>query len=164
MEDFIKFLQGFFIVFPIVTFVHLMGHTFFVFLFGGKGIRIFIGCGDKLWGTRGLELRKFYFWYGGCEFKSLRVNHRISHSLIFIGGSLFNLISIFVVNKLVEVQVLEDSMLWYQFIYFSFYFIFFALFPMDLPDGYPSDGKAIYSIWSSKVKEVSSEDCHWRIE
>jgi hypothetical protein len=50
-------------------------------------------------------------------------------------------------------------MLWYQFVYFSFYYMFFALLPMDMADGTLSDGKAMYKLWRNKNKDDSSADC-----
>lgn len=160
-EDFVKFIQAFFIVFPAVTLLHLLGHVFFAALFGGNGIRVIIGSGKKLFSMRFLEVRRFYFWYGGCKFSPLKYNNKFAKSFIFLGGSIFNLLSILLINFLIGTDVLESSMLWYQFIYFSFYYVFFALFPMDFPDGYPSDGMALYKLWKRKSDDESSSDCQW---
>jgi hypothetical protein len=162
-DDFIKFMQAFFIVLPIVTLIHVAGHVFFAGIFGGKGLKVIIGCGKNLFSFKYLEVKRFYFWYSGCEFQSLKYENKISLSFIYLGGTLFNLISIFLINYLIGSGVLEASLLWYQFIYFSFYFVFFALFPMDFPDGNPSDGKAFYRIIRDK-KVDSTDDCQWKVE
>ncbi len=156
-----KFLLAFFLILPVVTFIHLIGHIFFVKLFGGKGVRIVIGCGTKLYTLGKIEIRKFYFGSGGCEFSYLKFENRLTHSLIFLGGSLFNLLSLILVNTLVKTKTLEVSMFWDQFIYFSFYFIFFSLFPMDDPAGLPSDGKAAYLLWKKKMKNKATDDCQY---
>lgn len=158
-DDFMKFMQAFFIVFPVVTLLHLLGHIFFAAIFGGNGIRIVIGSGKQLFSLTFLEVNRFYFWYGGCEFTSLKYNNKITKSLIFLGGSIFNVASIFIVNYLIRMDILEASVLWYQFVYFSFYFMFFALLPMDFPDGTHSDGKAMYKLWRDKDGDDSSADC-----
>ncbi|MFE8701413.1 hypothetical protein ACFYKX_12480 [Cytobacillus sp. FJAT-54145] len=162
VNDFLKFITAFFIIFPVVTFIHLFGHIFFVLLFRGKGIKIIIGSGKKLFSVGVVEVRRFYFSSGGCEYSYLEVDTKVSNSLVFLGGSLFNILSILIINKLVGMGVLSSSIMWYQFAYFSFYFVFFALFPMDFPDGYPSDGKIVYRIWKNQTEKRSSEDCHWR--
>lgn len=162
LYDVWKFLLAFFILLPIVTFIHLIGHIFFVKLFGGKGIRIVVGCGDTFYTFGNIEIRKFYFWSGGCEFSDLKWQNRFTQSLVFLGGSLFNLISLLIVNTLVQMEILAPSMLWDQFIYFSFYFLFFALFPMDNPAGHPSDGKAAYLLWKRKIQKKETDDCHYQ--
>ncbi|HWO97182.1 MAG TPA: hypothetical protein VNM45_12795 [Bacillus sp. (in: firmicutes)] len=157
-----KILLAFFIILPVVTFIHLMGHIFFVKLFGGKGVRIIIGFGGKLYTLGKIEIRKFYFGSGGCEFSDLKFKNRLTHSLIFLGGSLFNLFTLLVVNALVKAKVLEASMFWDQFIYYSFYFIFFSLFPMEDPTGIPTDGKAAYLLWKRKMKNKETDDCQYK--
>ncbi|GLB59992.1 hypothetical protein [Cytobacillus sp. NCCP-133] len=158
-DDFMKFIQAFFVVFPVVTLIHLLGHFFFAAIFGGKGIRVVIGSGKLLFSLKFLEVRRFYFWYGGCEYTSLTYNNKLTKSLIFLGGSIFNVASIFIVNYLIRIDILEASMLWYQFVYFSFYYVFFALLPMDMADGTLSDGKAICKLWRNKNRDDSSADC-----
>lgn len=141
-NDVIKFIMSFFIIFPVVTFIHLAGHIFFVAISGGREKKIVIGCGDKLVSFWKIEIRKFYFMSGGCEFAELKWNTKFHNSLIYLGGSLFNLLSVLLVNYLIKEGVMETSTFWYQFVYFSFYLVFFALFPMYYADGSPSDGKA----------------------
>ncbi|MFC0272907.1 hypothetical protein ACFFIX_15875 [Metabacillus herbersteinensis] len=161
-DDFLKFIQAFFIIFPAVTLLHVLGHIFFAKIFGGKEIKVVIGCGKRLFSIGFVEIRKYYFWYGGCEYNHLTFDNRLSHSLIFLGGSLFNLVSIFIVNQLIWQQILEPSIFWHQFIYFSFYFIFFALLPMEYENGSPSDGKALYRLIRNKDVDKSSSDCQGR--
>ncbi|MCS0787723.1 hypothetical protein NX021_06025 [Cytobacillus firmus] len=158
-DDFLKFIQAFFVVYPVVTLIHLLGHIFFAGIFGGKGIRVIIGTGKILFSMRFLEVRRFYFWYGGCEFSALKYSNKLTKSLIFLGGSIFNIGSIFIVNYLIRLGILDANMLWYQFVYFSFYYVFFALLPMDMADGTLSDGKAMYKLWFNKNKDDSSADC-----
>ncbi|MBY6051911.1 hypothetical protein [Cytobacillus firmus] len=158
-DDFMKFMQAFFVVFPIVTLIHLLGHIFFAAIFGGKGIRVIIGTGKILFSMRFLEVRRFYFWYGGCEYTSLTYSNKLTKSLIFLGGSILNIASIFLVNYLIRIGILDANMLWYQFVYFSFYYVFFALLPMDMADGTLSDGKAMYKLWVDKNEDDSSADC-----
>ncbi|WP_174733660.1 hypothetical protein [Mesobacillus harenae] len=163
MDDFIKFLQAFFIVFPVVTLIHLAGHITFASIFGGKDLKVKIGSGKRLFSIGFVEVRWFYFWFGDCEYGSLKVKNRGALSLVFLGGALFNLLSIFFINLLIAAGWADKSMLTYQFVYFSFYYMFFAMLPMDFQDGYPSDGKAILRLWKrQRESNCSSSDCVWK--
>ncbi|MFD2513257.1 M50 family metallopeptidase [Pontibacter locisalis] len=151
INDIPKFFLAFFLVLPIISFVHEAGHVFFAWLMGGKNIKVTIGSGKVLFRLGILEVRKYYFWYGLCTFDNLRRNERIANILIFSGGALFNAIAAGAVIYLVEHQVLEAGILTYQFTYFSLYYVFFALLPMPYPDGNDSDGKVILDLIRNKA-------------
>lgn len=146
VNDIPKFFLAFFLVLPLISFLHEFGHVFFAWLMGGKNIKVVIGTGDILFRKGMLEVRKYYFWYGLCTFDNLKRNERLSNILIFSGGALFNAISVVAVISLIENNLLEPSMLTYQFTYFSLYYIFFALLPMPYPGGNYSDGKVIFDL------------------
>ncbi|WP_232732376.1 hypothetical protein [Bacillus sp. mrc49] len=78
-----KFLFSFFLIMPIVTLIHLSGHIFFVTIFGGVEKKIVIGCGNKLFSFLNIEVRKYYFWNGACEFKGLKHDNRLTNMLIY---------------------------------------------------------------------------------
>ncbi|WP_276497497.1 M50 family metallopeptidase [Pontibacter litorisediminis] len=146
ISDIPKFFLAFFLVLPVISFLHEAGHVFFAWLMGGKNIKVTVGSGDVLFRLGLLEVRKYYFWYGLCSFDNLKRNKRLSNILIFLGGTLFNAISALVVMYLVEEGTVEAGLLTYQFTYFSMYYIFFALLPMPYPDGSYSDGKVILDL------------------
>lgn len=158
IPDIIKFLFSFFLIMPIVTLIHLSGHIFFVTIFGGSEKKILIGCGNKLFTFWIIEVRKYYFWNGACEFKGLKHDNRLTNMLIYLGGSIFNLVSMLFIYSLVYQNILESSVIWYQFIYFSFYIIFFSLFPMYFSDGSPSDGKAAVLALRNKLEDRVTDD------
>jgi hypothetical protein len=158
LEDIIKFLFSFFLILPIVTLIHLSGHIFFVTIFGGAEKKILIGCGDKLFSFYNMEVRKYYFWNGTCEFKGLKHDNRFTNMLIYLGGSFFNLVSMLIIYSLVYQNILESSVIWYQFIYFSFYVMFFSLFPMYFADGSPSDGKAAQLTLKNQLVDRITDD------
>ncbi|WP_285768144.1 hypothetical protein [Peribacillus sp. SI8-4] len=153
-----KFLFSFFLIMPIVTLIHLSGHIFFVTIFGGVEKKIVIGCGNKLFSFWNMEVRKYYFWNGACEFKGLKHDNRLTNMLIYLGGSIFNLVTMLTVYSLVYQDILESSVIWYQFIYFSFYIMFFSLFPMYFSDGSPSDGKAAELALRNKLEDKVTDD------
>jgi hypothetical protein len=151
INDIPKFFLAFFLVLPIVSFVHEAGHVFFAWLMGGKNIKVTIGSGDVLFRLGIVEVRKYYFWYGLCTFDNLKRNQRFANMLIFSGGALFNAIAAGVVIYLVEHEALEAGIFTYQFTYFSLYYVFFALLPMPYPDGNDSDGKVILDLIRNKA-------------
>jgi hypothetical protein len=160
--DIIKFLISFFVILPIVTLIHLSGHIFFVRLFGGSEKKIIIGCGPIVFSFWNIEVRKYYFWNGACEFKTLRHDNRVTNTLIYLGGSLFNLVSIFLIHALISQGILDKSVFWSQFAYFSFYILFFSLFPMYFSDGSPSDGKAAVLTLKNQDEKKISDDIQFR--
>ncbi|MCI3987191.1 hypothetical protein MMJ63_20645, partial [Bacillus vallismortis] len=66
--------------------------------------------------------------------------------LVYAGGSLFILRSIFAVNLLIIHSVLKPNVFFYQFVYFSTYYVFFALLPVRYSEKMSSDGLAIYKV------------------
>ncbi len=165
IQDIPKFFLAFFLVLPVISFVHEAGHVFFAWLMGGKNIKVTIGSGKVLFKVGMLEVRKYYFWYGLCTFDNLKRRERFANILIFSGGALFNAIAAVVVISMIENKVLEPGIITYQFTYFSLYYIFFALLPMPYPDGHYSDGKIILDlIRGKKHLQEKTYRIHWNDE
>jgi hypothetical protein len=162
IDDIPKFFLAFFLVLPIISFVHESGHVFFAWLMGGKNIKVVVGTGDVLFRKGMLEVRTYYFWYGLCTFDNLKRNKRFSNILIFSGGAIFNAISVVAVIYLINNNFIEPGIVTYQFTYFSMYYIFFALLPMPYPGGSYSDGKVILDlIRNQKHVEEKIYRIHW---
>ncbi len=81
-----------------------------------------------------------------CNYGELKYDNRVSNALIYAGGSIFNLASIFIVNTLIVKDILSENIFLYQFVYFSTYYVFFALIPVRYSDNHLSDGMAIYKV------------------
>lgn len=145
LSDIPIFLMSLFIILPLITIIHQAGHVFFVWLFGGK-LRFSIGAGKRLFGIGPFEIRRIYFWHSFFQYEELKTDTTFSHIIIFLGGSLFNIISIFIINGLISTGVLPTHIFFYNFVYFSIYFIFFALFPARYSEDHPSDTMAIYDL------------------
>ena len=172
LSDIPKFVLAFFIVLPLISFLHESGHVFFAWLMGAKNIKVTVGTGRVLfrWGI--LDVRKYYFWYGVCTFDNLTNKKRWSYILIYSGGILLNALSVLGVIVLTKRGIIEASMITYQFTYFSMYYLFFSLLPMPYPDGNYSDGKIIVDLIRDRKGVVgekayliqSSEDeRQWRV-
>lgn len=149
LSDLDTFAWAFFVILPIVSLIHATGHHFFVWLFGGKGDLI-VGKGNEIFGIGPIHIHLFYFIDATCYYKGIEEKKRWQQILIHGGGSLFNLLSVLVINLLIMQEVLPRSSFFYQFAYFSLYYIFFALLPFDYGENAPSDGKAILMAWKQK--------------
>ena len=145
LSDLPMFFVNFFLILPIVTLVHEAGHVFVARLFGGK-IKFCIGTGKTVFNIGSLEVKKKYFMEGWCQYEDLTYNKTWVHVLIYLAGSAFNLIIILMMNYLIIDKILPAALFFYQYSYFSIYFIFFSLLPYTNGDGKPSDGRAIYEV------------------
>ncbi|MDN3595547.1 site-2 protease family protein [Zunongwangia endophytica] len=144
--DIPKLFIAFFIILPAVSLVHELGHVFIAKLLGAKNVKIIIGSGRILVDNRYFEIRKYYFYYGYCYFENIYDESRWRNLFIYSGGILGNILSSCVVIYIVTSQALVPTIFTYQFLYFSLYYVFFALLPMSYPDGNYSDGKIIYHL------------------
>lgn len=164
LHDIPKFLLAFFLVLPIISILHEAGHVFFAWLMGGKNIRVIIGSGRSVFKAGILEVRQYYFWYGFCTFENIKRKEKMANILIFSGGALFNLLGTILVILLVENKFLDSGIITYQFMYFSLYYIFFALLPMPYPDGNYSDGKIILDLIRGKEEVIHERTYKIKLE
>lgn len=93
-----------------------------------------------------VEIRRIYFLDAFCHYEEMRRNNRFSHILVYLGGSLCNLLSVLILNTMIANDFLPEHQFFYQFAYFSVYYVFFALLPVQYADHHPSDGQAIVNI------------------
>lgn len=148
-NDFPLFFLSFFIVLPLVTILHQLGHMFFATLFGGK-VNMHLGTGKVLFKIGPLHIRRLYFYEGYFEYVAIANREsRWQLILIYLGGSMFNILSILLLNGLILFREIDPNIFTYQFVYFSFYFVFFSLFPVWHGE-YPSDGMAVWNIIRKK--------------
>ncbi|WP_059171035.1 hypothetical protein [Bacillus sp. FJAT-27445] len=154
-NDMITFFWAFFIVLPLTSFVHAVGHTFFLVLFGGKPV-LTMGRGRKLFSVGTFHVHSMYFIDASCQYTEIKDDSRWKYALIYGGGIIFNVISILLVNSLIHLGIWPKHLFFYQFVYFSVYFIFFASLPIDYGKDNPSDGKAIYTVlkYGETIKEI----------
>ena len=93
-NDMIKFFVSFLIILPMVSVIHVSGHSFMAMLFGGKA-SLDIGMGKRLLKVGPIQVRRIYFIDSFCKFGELRIDNRLTSALVYSGGCLFNLASIF---------------------------------------------------------------------
>nr|WP_044022364.1 site-2 protease family protein [Bacillus sp. SG-1] len=145
LNDMWIFFLAFFLTLPLVTLVHEAGHVLVARVFGAK-INFALGAGKTLFSIGPLEVKKLYFMDGWCQYGKLKYDKKWVHILIYLAGSLSNLLVILLINFLIYREALPTHIFFYQFVYFSVYFIFFSLFPFKTGKGQPSDGLAIYEV------------------
>ncbi|KAB7670737.1 hypothetical protein [Bacillus sp. B1-b2] len=150
-DDLDTFAIAFFVLLPIVAFIHVVGHKFFIWIFGEQGDLI-IGRGVKLFQLGSIHFHVLYFIDSACNLQGMEKEKTWKQIVIYAGGILFNLIAIVVVNFLIIQGILPKSHIFYQFVYFSVYYIFFAIIPCDYGENNPSDGKSIYLAWKNHYK------------
>lgn len=172
LSDIPKFILAFFLVLPLISFLHESGHVFFAWLMGAKNMKVTVGTGRVLFRLGILEVRKYYFWYGVCTFDNLKKRKRWSYILIYSGGIIFNSLSVLGIIILTEKGVVESSMITYQFTYFSMYYLFFSLLPMPYPDGNYSDCKILIDLIRDRkgllgertyLVQPSEDERQWRV-
>lgn len=144
-NDFITAFWAFFVLLPLVALIHQLGHYVMARLFGGRS-EIILGRGKLLFKLGTIKVNRFYFLDSSCHYESLKINNRLTHLFVHGGGVLLNLLSLLLVNTLIMINVLPETQFFYQFGYFTIYYMFFSLFPIQYSNEHASDGKQIINI------------------
>ena len=144
-NDLITAFWAFFVLLPLVSLIHQLGHYLMALLFGGRS-EIILGRGKLLFKLGTIQVNRYYFLDSYCHYESLKKNTRLTHILVHAGGVLLNLISILLVNLFIIIGWLPEAQFFYQFGYFTIYYMFFSLFPVQYSEKHASDGKQIINI------------------
>jgi hypothetical protein len=144
-SDFLGFLLSLLFIYPVVSLIHELGHSFFAWLFGGK-FSFSLGRGRRIFQKGPFILNSMYFLDAFCEYEQLRWNSRLTHSLVHAGGVIFNLGSVLVLNLLISQDILEPHPIFVRYSYFSVWLATFSLIPVDYGNGNYSDGLSIYQV------------------
>lgn len=143
--DFITAFWAFFVLLPLVAMIHQLGHYLVARLFGGRS-EIILGSGKLLFKLGTFKVNQFYFLDSYCHYDALKVNNRLTNILVHAGGVLMNLFSMILVNVCIIIGWLPETQFFYQFGYFTIYYMFFSLFPIQYSEEHASDGKQIINI------------------
>ncbi|MAG89098.1 site-2 protease family protein [Zunongwangia profunda] len=152
--DLLKLCLAFFVIMPAISVFHEFGHVIAAKILGAKNIKIIIGSGKIIFNSKYIELRKYYFYYGYCYFENIDDKSKWRNLFIYSGGAIGNIMIALSLMYAIKNEMLTSSIFTYQFLYFSLYYIFFALFPMSYPDGNYSDGKIIYHLIKDSHKLI----------
>lgn len=145
LNDLPKFVWSFCLVLPLVSFIHQLGHSVMAIIFGGK-VDFTIGRGKTILKMGKFKIKSVYFLDSFCKYENLKNDSRISHAVVYAGGVLFNLLTIFIMNGLIMANILPEDIFCYQFVYFSVYYVIFSLLPIQYTETSASDGRAIYNV------------------
>lgn len=145
-NDFITAFWAFFVLLPLVAMIHQLGHYLMARLFGGKS-EIILGRGRLLFKLGTIKVNRLYFLDSYCHYDALKINNRLSNLLVHAGGVISNLLSILLLNATILFGWLPETQFFYQFGYFTIYYMFFSLFPIQYSEKHASDGKQIINIF-----------------
>ncbi|MDQ0270913.1 hypothetical protein [Cytobacillus purgationiresistens] len=144
-DDLITAFWAFFLILPLVSLIHQLGHWTMAKIMGGDS-HLVIGSGKTFLTIGPISVKRIYIADSSCTYKGLKINNKLSHILVNSGGIIFNLSSMLILDLLIIFNIIPETTYFYQFGYFSVYYIFFALLPIQYSDNHVSDGLAIYKI------------------
>ncbi|TFE02087.1 hypothetical protein [Jeotgalibacillus salarius] len=145
LKDIWTFLWSFMLVFPTTSLVHQLGHSFFAKIFGGSA-EFSLGRGRRLFKFGKVSVHAIYFLDSFCKYTKLKYSNRFTNTLVHLGGVIFNIGSILLINLLIIQDIIGPDIFFYQYAYFSLYFAAFSLLPVNFGGGKYSDGYAAFRI------------------
>ncbi|MFB4213437.1 hypothetical protein ACE1TH_16215 [Shouchella sp. JSM 1781072] len=146
--DWLRLIMAALVILPIVTVIRESGYYLIATLLRGKNKHLIIGSGPTLFKIPTIEVRRYFFMFSWMEYDELEPRNRFWHGLIYAAPIITTGIFAFSVNSLVLNEVLSPNIFWTTFIFYCFYYMLFDLIPVYLPDGQPTNGRAIFDlIW-----------------
>lgn len=143
-----ELLIGTFVLMPIITLIHELGHVFFAKLFGAKIKSIVIGSGRTSLAFGKLEIKAIYFWCGYFTADKIG-NSKLTKIITLLGGILFNIASCSIIILLFNLNVIGYNDLYNVFIYFSLFSIVANILPINFFNNMNTDGLQICQIIKS---------------
>ncbi|UJL46021.1 hypothetical protein KFZ58_16905 [Virgibacillus sp. NKC19-16] len=134
------------IILPITAVIREGGYYFAATLLGAKNKKLTVGSGPVLFTLPTIEVRRYFFMYSWMKYDELHPSNRFWHGIIYISPILGPLLLGAFINTLLAQDILPSNMFWDTFMYYIFYYIFFDLIPVYLPDGQPTNGRAIFDL------------------
>ena len=146
MNDLTNFLINLFIIIPITTIIHEIGHTVAVLFFGARLTLMTFGKGKRLLKIGIVEIRLLYFIGGSFHYKNL-TNYRVYKKvLIMLSGPLLNLITGMMFFCLILLR--GSNTVLNNLVFFSFVSFIVNLIPFSY-SGTNTDGKQILDLLKS---------------
>ncbi|GAJ98175.1 hypothetical protein JCM19055_1084 [Geomicrobium sp. JCM 19055] len=146
--DFLRLLMSAFIILPIVSLIREAGYYAVVSMFGATNKQIVIGCGPVLFRFPSIEVRRYFFMFSWCHYDEIKPNHKFWHAFIYASPMLSNIVAAIIVNVLLGLELMPGSeTLWNTFLFYTFYFVLFDALPVYMPDGQPTNGRAIWDLF-----------------
>ncbi|MFB4212148.1 hypothetical protein ACE1TH_09610 [Shouchella sp. JSM 1781072] len=151
------------VILPIVTVIRESGYYLTAVLLGASNKNLVVGSGPKLFSLKTIEVRRYFFMFSWMEYDEVNPKNRFWHGLIYASPILSCMIVAIIINSLLSASILPENMFWSTFMFYVFYFVFFDIIPVYLPDGQPTNGRAIFDlIWhgerSDYLKQKQEEE------
>ncbi|MBB6451540.1 hypothetical protein HNR44_003553 [Geomicrobium halophilum] len=164
LSDIPRLLLSALIILPIVTIIRETGYYTVVTLLGATNKKLTIGSGPVLFRTKTIEARRYFFMYSWFEYDELQPDSRFWHGLIYASPILSNVIVAIILNSLLAEGILERNMFWDIFLFYVFYFVLFDVIPVYLPDGQPTNGRAIFDlVWHGERSDYIKKEVQEQI-
>ncbi|MBR3121655.1 MAG: hypothetical protein IKF29_20790 [Oceanobacillus sp.] len=146
--DLLRLLMSVLIILPLSSVLRESGYYLAATILGAKEKKLIIGSGPVLFRLPTIEVRKYFFMYSWMEYEELNPSNRFWHGVIYAAPIINPLIAGLLINSLLAEGVLSSGVFWDTFLFYIFYYILFDLLPVYLPDGQPTNGRAIFDlIW-----------------
>ncbi|WP_197284119.1 hypothetical protein [Bacillus sp. JCM 19041] len=161
--DWLRLLMSALFYPPLTTIIRESGYYLAASILGGTNKKLIIGSGPILFTLPTVEVRRYFFMYSWMQYDELRPSNRFWHGFIYASPIITTGICAFTVNSLILSGTLENNIFWSTFIFYCFYFMLFDVIPVYLPDGQPTNGRAIFDlIWhgerSDYLKQQKEEN------
>lgn len=156
--DWFRLLMAALFILPIVTIIRESGYYLAATLLKGENKHLIIGSGPTLFKVSTVEVRRYFFMYSWMEYDELKPGNRFWHGLIYAAPILTTGTVAILVNSLVLNEVLPANIFWTTFIFYCFYYVLFDVIPVYLPDGQPTNGRAIFDlIWHGERSDYKKQ-------
>ena len=156
--DWIRLFMSALFILPIVTVIRESGYYLAVTLLKGENKNLIIGSGPTLFKIPTIEVRRYFFMFSWMEYDGVKPSNRIWHGFIYAAPILTTAIFAFVANSLVLEGILPANIFWSTFIFYCFYYMLFDVIPVYLPDGQPTNGRAIFDLmWHGERSDYKKQ-------
>ncbi|RNF40402.1 hypothetical protein [Planococcus salinus] len=161
-DDLIRLLIAIFFILPIVTVIRETGYYVMATVLGATEKKLIIGSGPTMFRLKTIEIRRYFFMYSWVEYDKVRPKSQLWKVLLYASPILSNMTAGLTVNFLVGQGILASNIFWQTFLFYVFYYVLFDMLPVYLPDGQPTNGRAIFDlVWHQK--ESSYVKSAWKI-
>ena len=160
-DDLLRLLVAIFFILPIVTVIRETGYYVVATLLGATEKKLIIGSGPTMFRLKTIEIRRYFFMYSWVEYDEVRPKSQFWTVLLYASPILSNMIVGLTVNFLIGQGILASNIFWQTFLFYVFYYVLFDMLPVYLPDGQPTNGRAIFDLlWYRKKSSYtkSSEE------
>ncbi|EZH65440.1 hypothetical protein DH09_17595 [Bacillaceae bacterium JMAK1] len=156
--DWFRLFMAALFILPIVTIIRESGYYLVATLLRGENKKLIVGSGPILFTIPTVEVRRYFFMYSWMEYDELKPKNRFWHGLIYAAPIMMTGGIAFTANSLVLNGVLADNIFWTTFIFYCFYYVLFDVIPVYLPDGQPTNGRAIFDlIWHGERSDFKRQ-------